>query len=50
MGWVGYFHIASAKNHCKSLDRWIRRRLRICLWKQWKRCVRITVNCGHWVC
>jgi group II intron reverse transcriptase/maturase len=37
MGWVGYFHIASAKNHCESLDQWIRRRLRMCLWKQWKR-------------
>jgi hypothetical protein len=37
MGWTGYFHIASAKNHCESLDQWIRRRLRMCLWKQWKR-------------
>lgn len=37
MGWIGYFKIASAKGHCKSLDGWIRRRLRMCLWKQWKR-------------
>jgi group II intron reverse transcriptase/maturase len=37
MGWIGYFHIASAKTHCETLDRWIRRRLRMCLWKQWKR-------------
>ena len=37
MGWVGYFHIASAKTHCESFDQWIRRRLRMCLWKQWKR-------------
>lgn len=37
MGWVGYFSIASAKGHCESLDSWIRRRLRMCLWKQWKR-------------
>ncbi|HOV79848.1 MAG TPA: group II intron reverse transcriptase/maturase [Bacillota bacterium] len=37
MGWVGYFCIASAKGHCESLDSWIRRRLRMCLWKQWKR-------------
>lgn len=36
MGWLGYFHIASAKTHCGSLDKWIRRRLRMCLWKQWK--------------
>lgn len=37
MGWVGYFKIASAKKHCETLDKWIRRRLRMCLWKQWKR-------------
>ncbi len=37
MGWIGYFRIASAKNHCGNFDQWIRRRLRMCLWKQWKR-------------
>lgn len=37
MGWVGYFRLASAKNHCEKFDQWIRRRLRMCLWKQWKR-------------
>jgi group II intron reverse transcriptase/maturase len=37
MGWTGYFRIASAKNHCEHLDQWIRHRLRMCLWKQWKR-------------
>jgi RNA-directed DNA polymerase len=36
MGWIGYFRLASAKNHCGKLDEWIRRRLRMCLWKQWK--------------
>ena len=36
MGWIGYFKLASAKKHCQSLDKWIRRRLRMCLWKQWK--------------
>jgi hypothetical protein len=30
IGWIGYFHIASAKTHCMRLDEWIRRRLRIC--------------------
>ena len=35
-GWIGYFHPASAKNHYKELDQWLRRRLRMCLWKQWK--------------
>src|SRR6185312_7528124 len=37
MGWIGYFRIASAKSHCERFDQWIRRRLRMCLWKQWKR-------------
>jgi group II intron reverse transcriptase/maturase len=36
-GWIGYFHPASAKGHCEELDQWLRRRLRMCLWKQWKR-------------
>nr|WP_236692940.1 group II intron maturase-specific domain-containing protein [Aneurinibacillus tyrosinisolvens] len=34
---ASYFHIASAKAHCDNFDKWIRRRLRMCLWKQWKR-------------
>ncbi|MEI2400072.1 MULTISPECIES: group II intron reverse transcriptase/maturase [Paenibacillus] len=37
MGWLGYFRLASAKTHFQTLDQWIRRRLRMCLWKQWKR-------------
>jgi group II intron reverse transcriptase/maturase len=37
MGWLGYFRIASAKTHFEDLDKWIRRRLRMCLWNQWKR-------------
>lgn len=37
MGWIGCFRLASAKNHCEKFDQWIRRRLRMCLWKQWKR-------------
>ncbi|MGM1022942.1 MAG: group II intron reverse transcriptase/maturase [Bacillota bacterium] len=37
MGWIGYFHLASTKTHLQRLDQWIRRRLRMCLWKQWKR-------------
>jgi RNA-directed DNA polymerase len=37
MGWLGYFRLASAKSHCERFDQWIRRRLRMCLWKQWKR-------------
>lgn len=37
MGWIGYFRLAAAKKHCGELDGWIRRRLRMCLWKQWKK-------------
>lgn len=37
IGWIGYFRLAAAKNHCERFDQWIRRRLRMCLWKQWKR-------------
>ena len=36
-GWVNYFGIADAKGLMDKLDMWTRRRLRACLWKQWKR-------------
>jgi group II intron reverse transcriptase/maturase len=36
-GWINYFGIAEAKKIMETLDGWIRRRLRACLWKQWKR-------------
>ena len=36
MGWVNYFALAEVKTICRDLDRWIRRRLRCFLWKQWK--------------
>lgn len=36
-GWVGYFALADARNILRQLDEWIRRRLRACLWTQWKR-------------
>ena len=36
-GWINYFGIVSAKAKLVELDRWIRRRLRACIWKQWKR-------------
>jgi len=37
VGWVNYFKIADMKNKLKGLDEWIRRRLRACIWKTWKR-------------
>lgn len=36
-GWVNYFGVADAKGLMEELDMWTRRRLRACLWKQWKR-------------
>lgn len=36
-GWINYFGIADAKRKLRELDQWIRRRLRACIWKQWKR-------------
>lgn len=37
IGWIGYFQLAAAKKHCEVFDQWIRRRMRMCLWKQWKK-------------
>ena len=37
MGWVNYFAIADMKSVLKTLDEWLRRRIRMCFWKQWKR-------------
>jgi RNA-directed DNA polymerase len=35
-GWIGYYGIAEGFGLCRSLDNWIRRRVRCCYWKQWK--------------
>ena len=36
-GWVGYFHFGLRKKQLQSLDKWVRRRIRSCYWKQWYR-------------
>ena len=36
-GWVDYFRIADMKENARELDGWIRRRIRMCYWRQWKR-------------
>jgi RNA-directed DNA polymerase len=36
IGWCGYFASADTPSKFKELDKWIRRRLRMCKWKQWK--------------
>jgi RNA-directed DNA polymerase len=37
LGWVNYFVIAKAKSNMQHLDAFIRNRLRMGIWKQWKR-------------
>ena len=36
-GWLGYFGIASMKTIMQDWDGWLRRRLRMYIWKQWKK-------------
>lgn len=36
-GWVAYFKLADVKGVFEQLDRWLRRKLRRILWKQWKK-------------
>lgn len=36
-GWINYYGIANAAAKLKELDKWIRRRLIACIWKQWKK-------------
>jgi len=36
-GWINYFGIANAYQHCMDLDHWIRRRVRMCYWRQWRK-------------
>lgn len=37
MGWCGYFALADTSSIFKDLESWIRRRLRMCIWKEWKK-------------
>ncbi|MBU2701303.1 hypothetical protein Ga0466249_002417 [Sporomusaceae bacterium BoRhaA] len=37
VGWVNYFGMAEMKVIAKALDEWLRRRIRMCFWKQWKK-------------
>ena len=36
-GWINYFRLAEVKMFAEEIDGWIRRRLRLILWKQWKK-------------
>lgn len=37
VGWMGYFQLADTRSKIQALDEWIRRRLRMCYLKQWKK-------------
>jgi len=37
IGWVNYFNMADMNKLAKTLDKWLRRRIRMCFWKQWKK-------------
>jgi len=36
VGWVNYFKVANMSRFVKDLDAWLRRRLRMVIWKSWK--------------
>jgi RNA-directed DNA polymerase len=36
-GWIQYYRLAEVKEFAEKLDQWIRRRLRLLIWIQWKR-------------
>ena len=36
-GWLGYFGIANMKTTMQEWDGWLRRRIRMYIWKQWKK-------------
>ena len=36
-GWLGYFYIAKMKRLLMQVEEWLRRRLRMYIWKQWKK-------------
>jgi group II intron reverse transcriptase/maturase len=37
MGWINYFKLADMKTLLQQTDEWMRRRIRMIYWKQWKR-------------
>lgn len=36
-GWGNYFKLSEAKSVFEELDQWVRSRIRLCYWKQWKK-------------
>jgi len=36
-GWMNYFRLGMRYQQASDLDQWIRRRIRMCYWKQWRK-------------
>jgi RNA-directed DNA polymerase len=54
-GWMQYFRLARTPSVYRDLDGWVLHRLRLCQWKQWKRCrTRLrelrALGLPEWVC
>ena len=48
-GWVSYFKYTDAKTSLTTIDQWLRRRIRMCIWKSWKRPktrIKNLIRCG----
>lgn len=48
-GWTEYYSLADMGDKVKAIDQWLRRRIRMCIWKSWKRTktrVRNLIRCG----
>ena len=48
-GWVSYFKYADARNNLIAIEKWLNRRIRMCIWKSWrlpKTRVRNLIKCG----
>lgn len=48
-GWTEYYRLADMGSKVKEIDQWLRRRIRMCIWKSWKRTrtrVRNLQRCG----
>lgn len=49
LGWTEYYNLADMGSKVKEIDQWLRRRIRMCIWKSWKRTktrVRNLIRCG----
>lgn len=37
LGWLNYYGIAEMKRRIEELNKWLYHRIRMCIWKQWKK-------------